>query len=265
MSTTRAEAMTALRDWARQSTSGRRAELVGAAWRAGETNVSRLAEAAGTSRPTVYADLRDQDIDPDERPKEKDMTTPITIEGLNGTNDLDDGRPIYNIMLSLQEGKPTATYEEAKRLMSLSAALSTYNGLRTRLAEEDEARAERDRALHLVKVRWDALADPTNKGSWLHSHQAYVRAVDAAHRAIDTWKTAADALIQGGAFRRGVGEDRMVDAYEQHILAAGYPALPLPDTDAETEAATLHDELTAEHTHRQILAAETLGLATAQN
>ena len=146
--------------------------------------------------------------------------------------------------------------------MTLSLAVGQYNDLRAALVDEEEARAERDRARHLVDVRWEALADPNSKGSWLHGHQAYVRAVDDAHRAIDTWKAAAETLMRLASLRRGQDADRLVDAYEESILTAGHPPVNKPDIDAEAEAARLHEELDTEHNRRQALAAETLGLAT---
>lgn len=79
---TRDQALAELRMW---SAPGRRAELIAAAWDAGETRVAVLAEAARVSRPTVYADLRSRGIDPETRPREDTtpMTT-LTIEGFTG-------------------------------------------------------------------------------------------------------------------------------------------------------------------------------------
>ncbi|MCL3998996.1 hypothetical protein M4438_36840, partial [Streptomyces lavenduligriseus] len=151
---------------------------------------------------------------------------------------------------------------EVRRLMTLSFAVGQYNDLRAALAEEEEARAERNRARHLVDVRWEALADPTSKGSWLHGFHAYILAVDNAHRAIDAWKAAAELLQRKGSFQRGEGDNLMADAYEQSILTAGHPPLSKPDIDTEAEAARLHEELDAEHSRRKTLAADTLALAT---
>ena len=44
-----------------------RADLIAIAWRCGMRNVRALARFAGVSRDTVYADLRDRDIDPGDR------------------------------------------------------------------------------------------------------------------------------------------------------------------------------------------------------
>lgn len=69
------EALDALRRWAGTS----RAELVAAAWRAGNTNITALAEAARRGRDAIYADLRAQGIDPTDR-SQPPMTTPAPTE-----------------------------------------------------------------------------------------------------------------------------------------------------------------------------------------
>ncbi|MEU8478107.1 hypothetical protein [Streptomyces hygroscopicus] len=258
MSTERENALAALREW---SVPGRRADLVAAAWNAGATVVA-IAEAARVgSRQTIYDDLKSRGIDPRNRSREKNVTA-VTVEGLNGVDDNQPGGPLYAAVVAKHEGRPAPSKEEFGRMMALSLALAEYNDLRARLTEEENTRAERDRALHLVDVRWEALADPNSKGSWLHGHQAYVRAVDDAHRVIDAWKAAAETLMRQASLRRGEDADRLVDAYEQYILAAGHPPVTKPDIDAEAEAARLHEELDVKHNRRKTLAAETLGLAT---
>ncbi|MFD8625233.1 hypothetical protein ACFV4E_15275 [Streptomyces hygroscopicus] len=261
MSTERENALAALREW---SVPGRRADLVAAAWNAGATVVA-IAEAARVgSRQTIYDDLKSRGIDPRNRSKEKNVTAPITVEGLNGITDLEDNNsPVARAILRARDDLASPGLNaEARRLMTLSMAVGQYNDLRAALAAEEEARAERNRARHLVDVRWEALADPNSKGSWLHGHHAYVVAVDNAHRAIDAWKAAAETLMRQASLRRGEDADLMADAYEQYILPAGHPPVAKPDIDAEAEAARLHEELDAEHTSRKTLAAETLGLAT---
>ncbi|MFI8944085.1 hypothetical protein [Streptomyces syringium] len=257
MSTERENALAALREW---SVPGRRPDLVAAAWRAGATVVAIAEAARAKSRQTIYDDLKSRGIDPRDRPKEKNMT-PVTVEGLNGIDDDQPGGPLYDAVMAKHEGRPAPAPEEFSRMMALSLAMAQYNELRARLTAEEDARAERNRAQHLVDVRWEALADPNNKGSWLHGHQAYVRAVDDAHRAIETWKDTAETLMRLASLRRGEDADRLADAYEQSILPAGHPPVNKPDIDPEAEAARLHEELDAEHTRRQALAAETLSLA----
>ncbi|MGK4909681.1 hypothetical protein [Streptomyces albus] len=261
MSTERERALAALRDW---SVPGRRADLAAAAWAAGATVVA-IAEAARVgSRQTIYDDLKSRGIDPSARPKEKKMTaTAIAVDGLNGATDDQPGGRLYEAVIAQREGRADApAKEEFGRMLLLSLAVSQYNELRAALAKEEEARAERDRALHLVEVRWEALGDPAGKGSWLHGHHAYVVAVDSAHRAIDAWKAVAKNVEGKGSLRRGSDTDRLVDAYERHILAAGHPPVNKPDIDAEAEAARLHEELNQADEHRRRLAARTLGLAS---
>ncbi|MBB1258315.1 hypothetical protein [Streptomyces alkaliterrae] len=259
MSTERENALAALREL---TVPGRRADLVAAAWKAGASVVAIAEAARAKSRQTIYDDLKSRGvvIDPRNRPKERNMPAPITVEGLNGITDLEDNDgPVARAILRARDDLASPGLNaEARRLMALSMAVAQYNELRARLAEEEDARAERDRIRHLVDIRWEALADPNSKGSWLHGHQAYVRAVDDAHRAIDTWKTTAETLMNLASFRRGEDADRLVDAYEQHILTAGHPPVVKPHIDVETEAAQLHEELDAEHTRRSALAAQTL-------
>ncbi|MGW0844298.1 hypothetical protein ACWD26_29995 [Streptomyces sp. NPDC002787] len=260
MRTERENALAKLREW---SVPGRRADLALAAWNAGATVVEIAEAARAKSRQTIYDDLKSRGIDPRDRPKEKNITAPITVEGLNGINDLDDNdSPVARAVLRARDDLASPELNaEARRLMTLSLAVGQYNDLRARLAEEEGARAERNRARHLVDVRWEALADPNSKGSWLHGHHAYVIAVDSAHRAIDAWKAAAERLQSTASFHRGEGDNLMADAYEQFILPAGHPPVSKPDIDAEAEAARLHEELEAEHNRRKALAAETLAVA----
>ncbi|MFD9965026.1 hypothetical protein [Amycolatopsis sp. NPDC058986] len=80
MSMSRDQAMAALRTWAAP---GARARLIAAAWRAGETNIAALAAAARISRPTVYADLKSQDIVISARKDVRHMNAPTVEQELN--------------------------------------------------------------------------------------------------------------------------------------------------------------------------------------
>jgi hypothetical protein len=60
MTTAAEAALDALRRWAATN----RADLVAAAWHAGNTNITELANAAGRGRDVIYADLRARNIDP---------------------------------------------------------------------------------------------------------------------------------------------------------------------------------------------------------
>src|SRR5690349_16699933 len=81
MTPEREQAMNALRAW---STPGVRARLIEQAWRAGETNVSALADAAATTRPTVYADLKSRGIDYHTERQETPPMQTITVGPYTG-------------------------------------------------------------------------------------------------------------------------------------------------------------------------------------
>ncbi|MFJ2203316.1 hypothetical protein [Streptomyces violaceusniger] len=262
MSTRRDDAMTALRDW---STPGRRAHLIAAAWRAGTTNITALAEAARVTRPTVYADLRSEGIDPDHRPKGSNMITilePLNIDGITGNYETADAE-FDNAMRRWKAAHPAAdprgeeAHAEGMRLTSLQSICARYADVRDRLAHEQVARAERDRLLHLVEIRWEALSTAAN---WLAAHHAYVLAVDDARIAIDMWQERAESAVKR-PWAYALPND---EASYHQILAAGHPALDdalaeLDRTPAET-AEHLRANLDQAHKYRKQLAAETLGV-----
>ncbi|WP_371503545.1 hypothetical protein OG871_39745 (plasmid) [Kitasatospora sp. NBC_00374] len=255
MSTQIEIALIELRTW---SAPGRRAALIAAAWDAGETNVSALAEAARVSRPTVYADLRSQGIDPDHRPAKENAVpvSPVTLEGFTGLNL--DGQEANHFQKSvyrhLQEHPEQSSGEEAGRLIGLMDALRDYNNLRPRLQEERIAREERDRSLHRVEVRWEALRTAAN---WLAAHHDYVVTVADARIAIDMWEDRASGAVSV-PFRQETPHQRA--AYQQ-ILAAGHPAIEPLTVDPAAEADRLRANLEQATEHRRRLAAETLALA----
>ncbi|WP_327359822.1 hypothetical protein [Streptomyces sp. NBC_01304] len=273
MSTEREQALAALREW---SVPGCRADLVEAAWRAGATVVAIAEAARAKSRQTIYDDLKSRGIDPRrDRPKETDMTiSPVTIEGITGTDAVKDSevtdaavRRIITENPGMPEDEQRQRFvTEFKRLGEVENTLRWYNTLRSQLLEEQVAREERDRALHLVEVRWEALADPNSKGSWLHGHQAYVRAVDDARIAIDMWEERATAAAKspGAAALIPDGNGEYHGTYRR-ILDAGHPVLTVPGTDPAAVAEQLRANLDQAHEHRQRQAGQTLGLATAQN
>ncbi|MEU6460168.1 hypothetical protein [Streptomyces sp. NPDC047065] len=258
MSTRRDDAMAALRDW---SQPGRRADLVAAAWQAGETNVSALAEAARITRPTVYADLRSRGIDPDHRPKGSTMITnlaPLDIEGFTGVAERLEAE--FDAALQRWAAQhPTATQEEGKaegmRLVGVMDTTYRYADVRDLLAHEQVARAERDRLLHQVELRWEALS---TAAAWLAAHHAYVLAVDEARIAIDMWRERAEAALRRPWF---CSSPRDEAAYEE-IKEAGHPALEqaLADLDrTPTQTAEqLHTNLDQAHQRRISLASQTL-------
>ncbi|GHJ19137.1 hypothetical protein [Streptomyces albus] len=261
MSTKRDEALAALRDW---SLPGRRADLITAAWQAGETTIAVLAEAARVSRPTVYADLRSRGINPDDRPKKGHAMlalAPLDIEGFTGRYETADDE--YTAALRRwkadhPEADGDQAHAEGMRLVALMDTAARYADVRDRLAREQHARAERDRALHKVEVQWEALSTAT---AWLAAHHAYVVAVDDARTAIDVWRESAESALQRPWF---CSSPRDEAAYRQ-IVAAGHPALEealteLDQTPAQT-AESLRADLDQADEHRRRLAAQTLSLA----
>lgn len=128
-------------------------------------------------------------------------------------------------------------------------------------AAERIAREERDRALHLVEIRWEALADPNDKGSWLHGHQAYVRAVDDARIAIDMWeeRATAAATSPGAAALIADGNGEYHGTYRR-ILDAGHPVLTVPDTDPAAAVEQLRANLDQAREQRRRQAGQTLAL-----
>lgn len=252
--------MAALRDWSKP---GRRADLVAAAWQAGETNVSALAEAARVSRPTVYADLRARGIDPDHRPKGNSMITnlsPLDIDGFTGVYETADAE--YDAALARWRAEhPGAVlggpeeYAEAMRLVGVMDTTARYADVRDRLAQEEVARAERDRLLHQVELRWEALSTASE---WLAAHHAYVLAVDEARIAIDMWRERAEAARKRPFF---CATEQDEAAYRQ-IQEAGHPALEevqaAVDRNPAQTAEQMRMGLDQAHEHRLELAGQTL-------
>ncbi len=254
--------MAALRDWSKP---GRRAVLLAEAWQAGETNVSALAEAARISRPTVYADLRSRGIDPDHRPKGNNVITisPLDIEGFTGVGERLDAE--FDAALRRWAAEhPTATREEGQtegmRLAALMDTTYRYADVRDLLAQEQVARAERDRLLHQVELRWEALS---TAAAWLAAHHAYVLAVDEARIAIDMWRERAEAALRRPWF---CSSPRDEAAYRQ-IQEAGHPVLEQALADLDRKPAQTAEQLRANldqaHERRLELASQTLRMAGA--
>ncbi|MDJ0345911.1 hypothetical protein QMK19_35345 [Streptomyces sp. H10-C2] len=249
--TRRDNALAALRAW---STPGRRADLIAAAWDEGENNISALAEAARVTRPTVYSDLRSRDIDPDQRPKEKtDMSAPVVIDGMDGSN----LEQVQDLIEQFKQNHPADAADdviraEVARTFPLFMTVHRYNKLRPLLATELHARRDRDRALHLVETRWEALSSAAN---WLAAHHAYTVAVDDARRSIAAWVESATAAVNVGGF---VGDE--ITVYEQRILAEGHPPIEPLTLDPGAVAEQLLQDLDQTHERRRHLAAETLGV-----
>ncbi|MFH8295040.1 hypothetical protein [Streptomyces sp. NPDC018059] len=187
--------------------------------------------------------------------------TPVTLEGHNG---FDEGTSACNAAYRASLDRWIAAHPgqdpqgEAMRLIALNDTLRRYNILRPLLLREEVARTERDRALQQVEDHWTALGDPGATGSWLHTHQAYVRAVEDARIALDMWRKRAADAKKVAFVHEGDGSSRKA-AYDQ-ILAAGHPPVEPLTIDPATVAAQLLANLEQAHEYRTRLAAETAGL-----
>lgn len=260
MSTTRAAATDALRDWAANFRTARRDMLIAAAWQAGETRVSVLAEAARVSRPSVYAALRSQGIEPGHRPAGLPVfdVRPLDIEGFTGrdeTAEAEFDRALARWRASRPRATDTEFYDEGTRLVALMDITARYVDARDRLAHEQTARAERDRLLRLVDRRWEALSTAP---AWQAAHHAYVVAVGDARTGIDGWRESAEtALLRPFRCRTPLHE-----AVYGRIRAAGHPALESAMAGVDRAPARTAERLLAElvrvHERRSLLADETL-------
>ncbi|MEU3704765.1 hypothetical protein AB0E82_21055 [Streptomyces anulatus] len=187
--------------------------------------------------------------------------TPVTLEGHTG---LDEDSAAANAKFWESLNRWAAanpgqdTQPEAMRLVALNDTLRRYNTLRPLLLWEEVAREERDRALEQVEVLWRALGDPAATGSWLHGHQAYVRAVEDARIALDMWRDRAADAKKVVYVHDGDGGARKV-AYDQ-ILAAGHPPAEPLTIDPQTVTEQLLGNLEQAHEYRTRLAAQTAGL-----
>ncbi|MEV8634310.1 hypothetical protein AB0395_21910 [Streptosporangium sp. NPDC051023] len=257
MSTPRETALARLRHWA---TPGRRAQLIAAAWTAGETRIAVLAEAGNVSRQTVYTDLAEHGIAPAaDRPKEEDlMPQTITVNGYTGTEELtlnpgeswhsryDDAHPGNTI--TDQGEKAKATYRWLLEQTDSIMAARWYNTLAPLAASAGQARQDAQRALHRVETTWAALR---NASRWQAALHVYVEAVHSAREAITTWQQAAQAFADHPIYK-----DRAIQsAYEQLV-----PSGPVLQPDTEAAAAALA-ELEDTHRRRQAITRETLGMA----
>jgi hypothetical protein len=135
-----------------------------------------------------------------------------------------------------------------------------YADVRDLLAHEQVARAERDRLLHQVEVRWEALSTAS---AWLAAHHAYVLAVDEARIGIDMWRERAESALNRMFF---CDSPRSEAAYRQ-ILQVGHPPLEEAQAALDQAPAATADRLRADldqaHEYRRGLAAQTLAVTEA--
>lgn len=260
MSRTREAATEALREWAANFRTARRDRLIALAWQAGETSIPVLAEAARVSRPTVYAALRSQGIEPGHRPKGPVVLDigPLDIEGFTGqdeTAEAEFDRALARWKASRPRAAAAEFYEEGTRLVALMDTTARYVDVRGRLAGEQVARAERDHLLRLVDRRWETLSTAP---AWHAAHHAYVVAVEDARAGIEGWRESAEtALLRPFRPRTPLHE-----SVYGRIKAAGHPALETATADIDRmparTAARLLADLVRAHERRKRLAAETL-------
>ncbi|MFE9539765.1 hypothetical protein [Streptomyces sp. NPDC006691] len=168
-----------------------------------------MAEDARISRPTVYADLRSMGIDPDHRPTGNNAITisPLGIEGFTGVGETLDVE--YDTALRRWAAQHPALdprgpegHTEGMRLVAMMDTVARYSDVRDRVAQEQVARAELDRLLHQIELRWEALS---TTAAWLAAHHAYVLAVDEARIAIDMWSERAEAALRRPFFCHSPG------------------------------------------------------------
>jgi hypothetical protein len=184
------------------------------------------------------------------------MTTmsPIELDGMTGTS----FEEVQKVAHRWMDEHPGATEDAVSgaigRTRPVFVALFTYNALREELIREAAARQERDRTLHLVDTRWEALSSAAH---WLAAHHAYIVAVDEARTALDRWSEAAMSAANPG----GWTDPAATEVYRTRILAAGHPEAEPLDLEAVTqEAEKLRTTLERAHERRKTLAAETLRL-----
>jgi hypothetical protein len=255
MTSDRERAMAALRTW---SAPGVRAQLIAAAWRAGETSISALADAANVSRPTVYTDLESCGINPrtDRTEKPPAMQT-ITVGPFTGTESNHQRDILAQDLLRRIDAMPksperTRLVGEALERHHHEFGVARYhNGLLPYVARAAEARENAQRALHVVESRWDALRTAR---AWLAAHHSYVEAVATARTAIRAW---GEATAECATQQRKLTSGWLTpDVYDQYV-PAGQQLVVIDDTDAAALAAT---ELEETYTSRRAIVRETLTL-----
>jgi hypothetical protein len=253
VSTDRETALAELRQW---GTPGRRAALIARAWLAGETNVKALAEAAGVSRPTVYADLTDHGIDPAaDRPREEiPMYAPITVDGYTGN---EPAHTQYWVELFHQQHP-----EEAQSLQEESSdpgpffawvyqetdkvnAARYHNAVAPIVRAQTESREVAWRAMRRVGTAWQDLRTAT-AAAWPAARLRYVEAVHDAREALGRWADDAAELARQTKQHHPDG----TTAYAKLV-----PDGPSLAADTDTAALVL-TELEETHRRRQAILTE---------
>lgn len=234
------QALQELRQW---SADGRRAELLAAAWRLGETNVNTLAETARVSRPTVYSDLATVGIDPrsdrgEESPEPWRASRRSQADGLGTAEKVREAVTTY--LRTVVSAREAGDRNESVRDDLLAAILlkaperfdeyveafvhdwqsaQYHNGVVLTAQDEYDCGVEAVRAIQRSENKWEALRDAER---WMAAHHQWVEAVDDARVAIARWVAAAKARaeldgkpelqeLRAGYDRNVEGRDRLPD------------------------------------------------------
>jgi hypothetical protein len=234
MGMTAAEAaLVALRRWAATN----RADLVAAAWHAGNRNITALADAAGCGRDAIYADLRARNIDPKSDRQEKPPVLTTKTNEIPGMTELPvPGWRHPNLLkVSLKVESPGTTWEQKRYEFITTPFTGTepepeipdqWRGVHptdSDLPEGDYERwaknTQRNQEILLVQrvwaqARFDYLIGQLLKSPYRYGHEtaadlwaAYAAARDkltAAYAALDTtpdnrWRTALLAIVDATA------------------------------------------------------------------
>lgn len=256
MTPEREQAMTALRAW---STPGVRAHLIERAWRAGETNISALADAAATTRPTVYADLESRGINPRTDRQESPPMQTITVGPYTGSETKQErDEPLRALLIKYRQMPDTpenieAFAKEGAVHLDQFEAAKYHNTLLPFAQRAAEAREDAHRMLHRVETSWAALRTAR---AWMAAHHVYVEAVADARTAVTAWTAAADELVeQRTKLEHGWSgaTNGTYEKYEEYVPAE--QRIPRLDADEPKLAAA---ELEESHLRRSAIAAETL-------
>ncbi|MCB5910339.1 hypothetical protein [Streptomyces pinistramenti] len=114
--------------------------------------------------------------------------------------------------------------------------LELYNLRAPAAADETATRRERDRALHLVETRWEAL-DTAPNSHWIAAHHNYVKAVHEARTAIQNWRH--NAIRLWGAESVRSLPPLHQEVYQRRVLDAGHPDVDTLQTNPTADAERL--------------------------
>lgn len=182
---------------------GRRADLLEAAWLAGNTNVAELARAANITRAWAYRDLASRGIYPKQDRPEGERPMQIEVAGFTGT------QPEKNRILQ------TGNQEEAA-----AWAAATFHNQHL-LPAKDELEQE-ERRVQAVRRRFDTLYEALSTAeNWLAAHHAFVRTGYKLEEAAQRRDDAQRALDDIYTTMRPPSYDELVPLEDQIIGSCG--------------------------------------------